>query len=125
MRQQCGEVLLKGVKTASGKKIFSPLKVFCYKSVAGFVQQPGMLDIFNQWKNRQVPNGIMSDVYDGRVWKSFLSVNGEDLLADRYTLGLLINVDWFQPSHIQLVLYTFRFLTFHGRSEITIVVGTT
>ena len=57
-----------------------------------------MLDIFNQLKNRQVPSGIMSDVYDGRVWKS---INGEDFLADRYTLGLLINVDWFQPyKHI-------------------------
>lgn len=101
MRKQCGQLLLKSIRTALGKKIFAPLKIFCYQSIIGsiadLVQQPGMLEIFNHWKNRQIPGGVMSDVYDAAVWKSFLSVDGEDLLANGYTLGLLINVDWFQP----------------------------
>lgn len=101
MRTPCGQVLFKSVKTASRKKIYAPLKVFCYKSVIRsietFLQQPGMLDTFNHWKNRIIPSGVMSDVYDSAVWKSFLFKDGEELLASRYCLGLLINVDWFQP----------------------------
>lgn len=91
MRKPCNKFLLKPVKTASGKKIFSPLKVYCYNSVINsieaFMQQPGVIETFNQWKN----------VYDGAIWKSFLSKNGEELLANRYSLGLLMNIDWFQP----------------------------
>ena len=61
-----------------------------------------MLDILNKWKRRSMPDGLMSDIYDGSVWKSFLTFNGKDFLSRRYTFGLLINVDWFQPySHVQ------------------------
>ena len=44
----------------------------------------------------------MADIYDGVVWKSFLTVNGEDFLQSRYGIGLLLSVDWFQPyKHVQ------------------------
>lgn len=106
MRSACLSPLLKTVKTASGNQVLEPLKLYCYRdvvqSIENFVQRPGMLDHFNKWKDRTIPPGIMADIYDGAVWKSFLSVNGQDFLSDRYTLGLLINVDWFQPyKHVQ------------------------
>ena len=101
MRSPCQTPLMKKVKTASGKQILAPIKVFCYKSITQaiqqLVQQSGMLKLFNQWRNRKVPIGVMADVYDGSVWNSFLKINGQDFLSDRYSLGLLINVDWFQP----------------------------
>ena len=56
-----------------------------------------MLHLFNQWKDRNIPSGVMSDIYDGAVWQSFQYINEEELLAGRYCLGLLINIDWFQP----------------------------
>ena len=44
----------------------------------------------------------MADVYDRYVWKSFLTFNRRECLSGRYTFGLLINVDWFQPyRHVQ------------------------
>ena len=106
MRVKCSSPLLKVVKTASGKHMSHPLKLFCYRSIIesikNLVQKPGMLDTLNKWKERSMPDGIMSDIYDGSVWKSFLTLNGKDFLSRRYTFGLLINVDWFQPySHVQ------------------------
>ena len=101
MRVPCNSPLLKLIKTASGRHISTPLKVFCYQSIIQtircLVQQPGMLDVLNKWKDRTIPSGVMADVYDGSVWKSFLTVDGKPFLSRCYTFGLLINVDWFQP----------------------------
>lgn len=40
---------------------------------------------------------LLTDVYDRRIWKEFLSVAGLPFLAAPYTFGLMLNVDWFQP----------------------------
>lgn len=98
-RAVCGYPLLKTVKTAAGKQLSLPLKVFCYQciiqSIQHLVQQPGMLDLLNEWKHCAIPAGIMADIYDGIVWKSLLTIDGKEFLSRRYTFGLLINVDWF------------------------------
>ena len=39
----------------------------------------------------------MADIYDGVIWKTFKDMNGQYFFSDRCSLGLLINVDWFQP----------------------------
>ena len=109
MRLECSFPLLKKVKTSSGEFLSVPLKVFCYRSVIlaieQFVRKPGNIDIFNHWRTRNIPAGIMGDIYDGAVWKSFLSVDGKEFFSCRYSLGLLINVDWFQPyKHVQYSL---------------------
>lgn len=106
MRSPCGFPLMKAIKTTSGKRMLKPLKVFCYRSVTEsivhLVQQPGMLDLLNHWKLRVVPHGVMSDIYDGTVWASFLYVDGKEFLKSCCGIGLLINVDWFQPyKHVQ------------------------
>ena len=105
-RTPCNFALFKPVKTASGKHIFAPLKEFCYmsivRSIETLLKQPGKLDLLNEWKSRSIRTGVMADVYDGLLWKSFLVVEGKGFLSSRYSLGLLINVDWFQPyKHIQ------------------------
>lgn len=91
MRVTCSSPLLKVVKTASGKQRYHPLKVFCYRSIIQsikqIVQQPGVLDLLNEWKKRSIPDGIMADIYDGSVWKSFLTVNGKEFLSRRSTLS--------------------------------------
>lgn len=66
------------------------------------LQKPGMLDLLNHWKSRQIPNGVLSDIYDGAVWKSFLNVNGETFMQCHHCIGFLISTDWFQPyKHVQ------------------------
>ena len=46
-------------------------------------------------------NNLLSDLYDGRIWKEFLNVAGSPSLAAPYTFGHdehdLMNIDWFQP----------------------------
>ena len=106
MRTSCQFPLVKIIKTITGKKMLQPLKVFCYKSIiesiGELVQKPGMLDLLNHWRNHAMPNGVMADVYDGVVWNSFLTVDGKDFFNSRYSIGLMINVDWFQPyKHVQ------------------------
>ncbi|CAB4439471.1 unnamed protein product [Rhizophagus irregularis] len=77
---------------------------------AGFRQQ--LSDMFCQpefekslrhWANRSNSDNILSDIYDGRIWKEFKDTNNDDSLnffrnevADSH-LGLMLNVDWFQP----------------------------
>lgn len=79
IRVTCGSSLLKFVKTASGKQISRPLKLFCYPSIIQsfrqLVQQPGMLDIL---KNSALHSGVMADINDGSVWKSFLTIEGKE-----------------------------------------------
>ena len=44
----------------------------------------------------------MADIYDGAVWQSFQSIDGKEFLSSRYLLGLLLNVDWFNPyKHVE------------------------
>lgn len=106
MRVPCANALLKTIRTASRKCIERPIKVFCYQDLIDCIKklvcQPGKLDMFSHWKYRSVPAGIMADIYDGAVWKSFLSLNGKDFLSNKYTLGLCLNVDWFRPyKHVE------------------------
>ena len=106
MRLECSFPLLKNVKTPSGKLRSIPSKIFCYRSIIEaietFVNRPGMLETFNHWRSRKIPAGVLADIYDGVVWKSFLGVDGEPFFSSQYCLGLLINIDWFQPyKHIQ------------------------
>ena len=39
----------------------------------------------------------LTDIYDGRVWKSFLNPGGVPFLSLPFNFALSLNVDWFQP----------------------------
>ena len=43
--------------------------------------------------------GYRCDVYDGKLWNDFKVVEGKPFLSsqDSQGLGLMLNVDWFQP----------------------------
>ena len=55
------------------------------------------------WANRSSYDNIMTDIYDGSVWKLFKEADDEgsenffqNKVADSH-LGLMLNLDWFQP----------------------------
>ncbi|KAI8516244.1 hypothetical protein Bbelb_048250 [Branchiostoma belcheri] len=50
-----------------------------------------------EWRQRDTPQGMYTDVYDGQVWSAFQVVDGKPSLADRGNLAFMLNVDWFQP----------------------------
>jgi len=57
-----------------------------------------------RWTNREVNTGLMSDIYDGEIWKNFPSNLDTSEPSRFFTpetadshLGIMINLDWFQP----------------------------
>src|SRR6185436_10765133 len=55
--------------------------------------------MLSHWKTRQLPSTFISDIYDGRRWKTFADKNNEPFFntASASThLGLMFNMDWFQ-----------------------------
>ena len=65
--------------------------------------RPGFESSLRHWVNRQQFDNILTDIYDGNVWKTFKESTEENSdiffrpdIADTH-LGLIINMDWFQP----------------------------
>ena len=106
-RQQCGSELLLKVPVNNGfnwrPKMIYPLP--CLKTQLTIMyKRAGFENLLKKWTNRDDIPGIMSDIYDGEIWKTFpSSLNTpnaarffEPETADRH-LGIMINLDWFQP----------------------------
>ena len=102
-RAACGCILLKTVILPSGQRIMYPLKVYPYKSLHSSLQQlllrPNFIDLCQRWQSRSPVVGYKSNVYDGKLWNDFKVVEGKPFLSSQDTLGLglMLNVDWFQP----------------------------
>ena len=48
---------------------------------------------------RRIPPNLLCDVYDGQVWRDFVDCK---FLGEPHNLGLMLNIDWFQPfTHTQ------------------------
>ena len=99
-RTPCGHNLLKEVITLSGKKYY-PLKSYCYyplvRSLTNVLNRADLLEQCEHWRSRNIPNNVLADVYDGKVWREFLNYKGKEFLSKKYNLGLMMNCDWFQP----------------------------
>ncbi len=50
-----------------------------------------------KWRQRQIPDSVMADAYDGQIWADFQYVNGQPFLAEPNNFALMMNVDWYQP----------------------------
>jgi hypothetical protein len=63
-------------------------------------QEPGFEESLRHWSNRPIIDNVLSDIYDGQIWRNFKSGQGDNFFrpdkADS-NLGLMINLDWFQP----------------------------
>lgn len=81
-------------------KCFTLYKTYCYKSlkesVHRLVKKKGFEELCNNWRNLSSSEYILSDVYNGNIWKDF---NGRkyDFFTEQRNFGLMLNVDWFQP----------------------------
>lgn len=106
LRQPCDTMLLKTVELASGKIIHYPFLTYCYMGLETSLQKlllrKGFFQLSELWRNRVVSDCELKDVYDGRVWKEFINYKGTPFFSKPLSLGLMINVDWFQPyKHVQ------------------------
>lgn len=104
--RQCGTLLLKPVQSATGKLLLHPLKTYCYMPIKNSLQEllnrPDFQDACEAWRSRKVTKGIISDVYDGKIWMDFQHYEGKPFLSQPLTYGLMLNVDWFKPcKHLE------------------------
>ena len=105
-RLPCGALLMKTVKTRSGKKTVKPHKIFAYQplktAVTSLANRRGFIDLCEKWRERfnSTPDGVMYDIYDGQVWNDFLRVCGKPFLESSFSWCFTLNFDFFQPfSH--------------------------
>ena len=100
-RKRCDTPLMKKIRTSFGNTSLYPRQLYCYQSVIDslktLVQRPGFIEKCELWRKRLVHNNVLSDIYDGRVWKSFLNPEGVPFLSLPFNFALSLNVDWFQP----------------------------
>lgn len=109
MRLLCGSLLLKTVELAGGRTQFYPFMTYCYLGVDVHLQMLlNRSDFFSNcelWRKRKEEAGILSDVYDGQVWKDFQNFNNEPFLSEPGNYALMLNLDFFQPyKYIQYSL---------------------
>ena len=111
-RKPCNTVLLKKVKTPTGKIVLHPKAVHCYKSIIEsldeMLQHKDFVELCEEWHD-SVSSGVYNDVYDGKIWKELASFHGKPFLSIPFNYALHLNVDWFQPfdhtQHSEGVMY--------------------
>ena len=43
---------------------------------------------------------VMTDIYDGKIWRDFQEYEGKPFLSESLAVGLIINVDWQCCQHL-------------------------
>ena len=103
-RRPCGSVLMKVMRSRAGKTFLFPRQVYCFKKVTDSLQdlinKRNFMENCEKWRNcsTQLPDNVLGVCFDGRVWKEFQYVDREPFLAIPNNFGLMLNVDWFQPT---------------------------
>lgn len=105
-RRQCGTLLMKQMRSKSGSFFLHPKRLYCFRkltdSLKALLSKPGVLESCESWRNRKQVNGAMGDSFDGKIWNEFKDANGDAFFEKAGNLGVMLNVDWFQPyKHTQ------------------------
>ena len=105
-RRQCGDALMKKVKSFQGKVSLYPRLIYCYcslvESLRDMIGKTDFITKCEKWRERVTLEGMYQDVYDGQVWRDFMTIDGVPFLASPFNFALQLNVDWFQPfKHTQ------------------------
>ncbi len=100
-RKPCDTSLMKTIRTSAGTTCLYPRQLFCYQSVTiqirNLILRPGFIEKTEQWRKRKQMSGLLSDIYDGKVWSEFQCPSGTPFLSVPYNFALILNIDWFQP----------------------------
>ena len=102
----CNQQLMREIVSSSGKTRYYPHKVYCYISLISSLQnlllRRGFVEHCESTRKSFSSGNNISDVYDGSIWKDFLTYNKTPFLSCRNCYGLLLNIDWLQPyKHTQ------------------------
>ena len=101
LRRSCNQPLLKKVCNSNGEVKLIPHKVYHYQSLKSafkrFINRSGFEKKCEEWRQRQPHDNILTEVYDGQIWKDFCDKEKHDFLNHENNYALMLNVDWFQP----------------------------
>ncbi|GET64913.1 uncharacterized protein LOC114460739 [Rhizophagus irregularis DAOM 181602=DAOM 197198] len=74
-----------------------------HQQLEALYRRPHFERLLRHWSNHRQFDNILTDIYDGQIWKTFRETDDENSakffrpeVADSH-LGLMINLDWFQP----------------------------
>lgn len=99
-RKECKHKLFKKVFLTGGKIKYVPLKTFPYRSLydtlEALLKRPGFETACREWRNREIRDGFVSDVFDGRVWNDYQTYGDKDFLKEDHCYAFMANLDWFQ-----------------------------
>ena len=105
LRKPCGTEVTDRVPTTSGF-IIKPKMVYPLPSlkaqIIAMYRRPGFESLLEKWTNRDEEARLYTDIYAGEIWKTFPSSTDNSTqfftpdTADSH-LGIMINLDWFQP----------------------------
>ena len=112
-RKACGAVLMKAVRTSTGRMFLYPRLVYCYRSVISSLQEmilrPNFMAMCESWRENKAKENVFRDIHDGQVWKDFSHYDGKPFLHLPFNFGLHLNIDWFHPfehtQHSEGVVY--------------------
>lgn len=94
--------LFKKVVTGSKSIRFYPRLLFPVCSLISSLQVllacPGFAELCEEWRIGHVTNSDqLNDVFDGNIWNDFVDERGRPFFSEHFTIGLMLNVDWFNP----------------------------
>ena len=69
------------------------------ETIRRFLSRPGFNELTTRHQTRHQQKGILRDVYNGRMWRQFKNFMGVDFHNQERRLGLMLNLEWFQPFH--------------------------
>ena len=79
---------------------YCPIKTYCYlplkTSLLNILQRKEYLSLCEQWRTRDIPDGVLADVYDGEIWKKFMTYDDRQFLSQSYNIAVMLNCDYFQ-----------------------------
>lgn len=100
-RRKCGAVLLKKIVSSDGKKNYLyPKKVYCFRSIKDSVESLLQRKCFNDLlfcDHKYSGSDILNDIKDASVFREFKQQDGSWFFSDKRNIGLMMNIDWFQP----------------------------
>jgi len=100
-RQQCNTYLMKSIRKFNSSQVnLVPHKVYAYRSIKESLQELLNRKSFRDLLFTKVAyseNEHYCDISDGRIWKELLDKDGRLYFEDKRNLGVMINLDWFNP----------------------------
>src|ERR1051325_823500 len=100
----CQAPLSRQTKLLNGAVTNRPELIYPFAGIkdqlTAMFSRPNFESSLRHWAHRSNFDNILTDIYDGNVWKTFKDDDStnffQDEVADSH-LGLMLNLDWFQP----------------------------